>query len=201
MSRSSQSIADIETFVFDRFKYKFPLSLSFWILFLSREGLNKSRNGEDDQWRKFIFFALFLDFPFIFEDFIPARMDDTSTIPKVAIVPRSSTFLSSFVNVEGREGGNDDHGGRVAFDEPLTIVLSLSLSLFSFSFPILFPFQPTEPFRTRIILGNENELKGELIESLAFARPTIEERTRFKGIRFYARNRRRPRINITTLSR
>lgn len=103
--------------------------------------MNKSRNGEDDQWRKFIFFALFLDFPFIFEDFIPARMDDTSTIPKVAIVPRSSTFLSSFVNVEGREGGNDDHGGRVAFDEPLTIVLSLSLSLFSFSFPILFPFQ------------------------------------------------------------
>lgn len=146
-----------------------------------------------------LYFSIFLLFSRISS--LLVSQDDTSTIPKVAIVPRSSTFLSSFVNVEGREGGNDDHGGRVAFDEPLTIVLSLSLSLFSFSFPILFPFQPTEPFRTRIILGNENELKGELIESLAFARPTIEERTRFKGIRFYARNRRRPRINITTLSR
>lgn len=81
------------------------------------------------------------------------------------------------------------------FDEPLTIVLPTILSL-----PLLVPpFLPPisflagqSPFRsrTRIILGNENELKGELIESLAFARPTIEERTRetdsFKGIRFYA---------------
>lgn len=90
------------------------------------------------------------------------------------------------------------------FDEPLTIVLPTILSL-----PLLVPpFLPPisflagqSPFRsrTRIILGNENELKGELIESLAFARPTIEERIRharrirLKGFDF---TRNRPTLEL-----
>lgn len=142
-------------------------------------------------------------FSFYFQGFIPARIVGwyvdysqggySSTLEYVSIVVRERC------EKEGREE-TMTMGVELLLTNPWpSFSPSLPLSLF---IPSLFYFLfSTEPFRTRIILGNENELKGELIESLAFARPTIEERTRFKGIRFYARNRRRPRINITTLSR